>query len=127
MATVRLGLVMHGVTGRMGYNQHLVRSILAIRDAGGLALASGDRLMPDPILVGRDRARVEAIARRHGIERWGDDLDAALASFGDAPVGVAAHSSGATVALGAVEALIAAGLAGPLRATVAHRRPAVAS
>ncbi|HET9070025.1 MAG TPA: Gfo/Idh/MocA family oxidoreductase, partial [Amaricoccus sp.] len=80
MATQRLGLIMHGVTGRMGLNQHLVRSICAIRDAGGLALASGDRLMPDPILVGRDKAKLGEIARRHGIERWGDDLEAALAN-----------------------------------------------
>lgn len=80
MATHRLGLIMHGVTGRMGYNQHLVRSICAIRDQGGVMLASGDRLMPDPILVGRNREKVGAVARRHGIERWSDDLDAALAN-----------------------------------------------
>ena len=79
MATRRLGLIMHGITGRMGYNQHLVRSIVAIREEGGVALANGDRLMPDPILVGRNKTKVEEIARRHGIERWSDDLDAALA------------------------------------------------
>ena len=79
MATRRFGMIMHGVTGRMGYNQHLVRSIVAIR-AGGVELANGDRLMPDPILVGRNAAKVEEVARRHGIERWGDDLDAALAN-----------------------------------------------
>ena len=80
MATRRFGLIMHGVTGRMGYNQHLVRSIVAIRAEGGVELANGDRLMPDPILVGRNAAKVEEVARRHGIERWGDDLDAALAN-----------------------------------------------
>ena len=48
MATHRLGLIMHGITGRMGYNQHLVRSILAIRAQGGVALPNGDRVMPDP-------------------------------------------------------------------------------
>src|SRR5262249_25503052 len=52
LGTNRLGIIMHGVTGRMGYNQHLVRSILAIRDQGGVLLANGDRVMPDPILVG---------------------------------------------------------------------------
>ena len=54
MADRRLGLIMHGVTGRMGYNQHLVRSILAIRDQGGVVLSNGDRLVVDPIIVGRD-------------------------------------------------------------------------
>ena len=49
----RIGIIMHGVTGRMGTNQHLIRSVLAIRDQGGLLLSDGSRLMPDPILVGR--------------------------------------------------------------------------
>ena len=83
MATRRFGLIMHGVTGRMGYNQHLVRSIAAIRSQGGVALANGDRLMPDPILVGRNKAKIEPIARALGIERWSDDLDAALANPDD--------------------------------------------
>ena len=79
----RLGLIMHGVTGRMGLNQHLVRSIVAIRAAGGLRLSSGERVAIDPILVGRNGAKVEALARAHGIERWTDDLDAALADPDD--------------------------------------------
>ena len=54
MRQQRIGLIMHGVTGRMGTNQHLVRSILAIREQGGLALKDGSYLMPDPILVGRN-------------------------------------------------------------------------
>jgi predicted dehydrogenase len=83
MATRRLGLIMNGVTGRMGYNQHLVRSILAIRDAGGVALSNGDRVMPDPILVGRDSDKLEALARQHGVARWTTDLDAALADSKD--------------------------------------------
>ncbi|HEY4199135.1 MAG TPA: Gfo/Idh/MocA family oxidoreductase [Devosiaceae bacterium] len=78
MAEKRLGLIMHGVTGRMGYNQHLVRSILAIRDQGGVTLPSGDRLVIDPIIVGRDRDKISAIAQRHNIARWSTDLDAAL-------------------------------------------------
>ncbi|NYS26163.1 Gfo/Idh/MocA family oxidoreductase [Rhodobacteraceae bacterium 2376] len=83
MGEQRLGLIMHGVTGRMGYNQHLVRSIVAIRDQGGIMLANGDRLVPDPILVGRNADRVRAVAERHGIARWSDDLDAALANPDD--------------------------------------------
>src|SRR4029078_9594067 len=69
---------MHGVTGRMGTNQHLVRSILAIRKEGGVELPNGDRVMPDPILVGRNAEKVEALAREHGVERWTTDLDKAL-------------------------------------------------
>ena len=78
MATRRLGIIMHGVTGRMGLNQHLVRSILAIRDQGGVALANGDCVMPDPILVGRNADKIAALARRHGVARFTTDLDAAL-------------------------------------------------
>lgn len=83
MSVKRLGIIMHGVTGRMGTNQHLVRSILAIRAQGGVALANGDRVMPDPILVGRDAAKVGALARQHGLERWTTDLDAALKNKDD--------------------------------------------
>jgi predicted dehydrogenase len=83
MATRRLGLIMNGVTGRMGYNQHLVRSIVAIRQAGGVTLANGDRVMPDPILVGRNAAKLEAMARQHDIAHWTTDLDAALADPND--------------------------------------------
>ena len=72
MATHRLGIIMHGITGRMGYNQHLVRSILAIRDQGGVALPNGDRVMPDPILVGRNAEKIAEIAARHGIARTVD-------------------------------------------------------
>src|SRR2546426_10455917 len=84
MATERLGIIMHGVTGRMGYNQHLVRSICAIRDQGGVLLRNGDRVMPDPVLVGRNPDKVASIARKHGIERVATDLDAALAAPEDA-------------------------------------------
>src|SRR5439155_1160809 len=62
MAPQRIGVIMNGVTGRMGLNQHLVRSILAIRELGGVALPNGDRLVPDPILVGRNEAKRRAIA-----------------------------------------------------------------
>ena len=78
MAQQRLGIIMNGVTGRMGMNQHLIRSICAIRDQGGVALKNGDRVMPDPILVGRNADRVAKLAKAHGISRWTTDLDAAL-------------------------------------------------
>ncbi|HEY8576720.1 MAG TPA: Gfo/Idh/MocA family oxidoreductase [Devosia sp.] len=80
MADQRLGLIMHGVTGRMGYNQHLVRSILAIRDQGGVVLSNGDRLVVDPIIVGRDAEKIERLAKKHDIKRWSSDLDAALSN-----------------------------------------------
>jgi len=83
MSERRLGIIMHGVTGRMGRNQHLIRSILAIRKAGGVALADGSRVMPDPILVGRNEARIGALAREVGIQRWTTDLEAALANPDD--------------------------------------------
>ena len=79
MATKPIGIIMHGITGRMGYNQHLVRSILAIREQGGVLLANGDRLMPEPILVGRNAEKIEAIARKHGLSKTTTDLDSALA------------------------------------------------
>ena len=79
MAQQTLGIVMHGVTGRMGMNQHLVRSIVAIRQQGGVALANGDRVMPDPILIGRNAEKIAALARAHGITRHGTNLAAALA------------------------------------------------
>ena len=78
MKQQRIGIIMNGVTGRMGTNQHLVRSIVAIRKEGGVKLANGTRLVPDPILVGRNAAKVEALAKAHGIERWTTDLAKAL-------------------------------------------------
>ena len=83
METLRLGVIMNGVTGRMGTNQHLIRSICAIRAQGGVVLADGRRVMPDPILVGRDGAKLEALARANGVARWTTDLDAALANKDD--------------------------------------------
>jgi predicted dehydrogenase len=80
MTTKRLGIIMHGVTGRMGLNQHLIRSVLAIRNQGGVLMSNGDRVMPDPILIGRNAEKIEALARAHKVERWGSNLDAALAN-----------------------------------------------
>jgi predicted dehydrogenase len=71
-------IALNGVTGRMGYRQHLVRSLLAIREQGGLELADGSRLWPEPILVGRREHALREIAERHGLERWTTDVDAAL-------------------------------------------------
>lgn len=74
-----VGIVMNGVTGRMGYRQHLVRSILAIREQGGLTLSDGTVTWPEPILVGRSAAKLEALCQRHGLTRFTTDLESALA------------------------------------------------
>ncbi|MGH3260665.1 MAG: Gfo/Idh/MocA family protein, partial [Trebonia sp.] len=79
MSQTVIKVALNGVTGRMGYRQHLVRSILAIREQGGVALADGTRLLPEPVLVGRSAERLEPIARRHGIESWTTDLVSVLA------------------------------------------------
>jgi predicted dehydrogenase len=76
---VRVGVIMNGVTGRMGTNQHLVRSILAIREQGGVPLPDGRVVWPDPILVGRDEGKLRRLAAEHGIERWSTDLERCLA------------------------------------------------
>jgi len=83
MGVRRLGIIMNGVTGRMGTNQHLVRSIVAIRKEGGVVLANGDRVMPDPILVGRNEEKLGILAKAHGITRVTTNLDAALADKND--------------------------------------------
>jgi len=84
VAEKRLGIIMNGVTGRMGMNQHLTRSIVAIRAQGGVTLADGTRVMPDPILVGRSADKVRRLAEANGGLRWTTDLDAALAAKDDA-------------------------------------------
>jgi predicted dehydrogenase len=74
-----LGVIMNGVTGRMGTNQHLLRSIAAIREQGGVTNGAGERIWPEPILVGRRESRLRELAEATGVERWSTDLGAALA------------------------------------------------
>ncbi|MCJ7839868.1 Gfo/Idh/MocA family oxidoreductase [Lederbergia sp. NSJ-179] len=79
-----IGIIMNGVTGRMGTNQHLIRSIVAIREQGGVQLPNGDTIMPDPILVGRNEEKLKALAEKYAINRcWSTDLDACLANKED--------------------------------------------
>ena len=81
--SVRVGIIMNGVTGRMGRIQHLARSIAAIRDDGGVD--AGDIVIwPDPVLVGRDEGRLRQLAETYGIERCSTDLASCLADEGDA-------------------------------------------
>jgi len=74
----RVGIIMNGVTGRMGLNQHLRRSIHAIRQQGGVKLSDSETIMPDPLLVGRNAAKLEAIAQEFGGLPFSTDVDAAL-------------------------------------------------
>ncbi|MEU4379756.1 Gfo/Idh/MocA family protein [Micromonospora echinofusca] len=74
-----IGIIVNGVTGRMGYRQHLVRSLLAIREQGGVPLTDGTSIWPEPVLVGRNETRLREIAERHGLTDWTTDLSAALA------------------------------------------------
>jgi predicted dehydrogenase len=73
-----INVALNGVTGRMGYRQHLIRSVLSIREQGGVLLADGTAVYPEPILVGRSEERLRAIAERHGLDRWSTSLDEVL-------------------------------------------------
>lgn len=101
-----IGIIMNGVTGRMGMNQHLIRSIVAIRKEGGLLLPDGDRLMPNPILVGRNENKLRELAAQFGIERWTTNLKQALASKTDT---IYFDSQTTALRADAVRAAIAAG------------------
>ncbi|MCS5718707.1 Gfo/Idh/MocA family oxidoreductase [Herbiconiux sp. CPCC 205763] len=79
MSTTTLRIIMNGVTGRMGYRQHLVRSILAIRADGGILLPNGDRIQVEPILVGRNEEKLAELAALHGVAEYTTDLSEALA------------------------------------------------
>src|SRR5260370_32467204 len=74
-----VGIIMNGVTGRMGLNQHLRRSVHAIIEQGGVGISESEAIMPRPLLVGRNPAKLEAISREFGDLPWTTDLDSALA------------------------------------------------
>ena len=85
MATHKVGIILNGVTGRMGTNQHLKRSILAIMEEGGVPTDDGDRIMPDPILLGRNPEKLKKLCNETGLKKWATDLDAVLSDT-DYPV-----------------------------------------
>jgi predicted dehydrogenase len=80
MTTHTIGIIMNGVTGRMGLNQHLRRSIYAIMQQGGLKLSDTETIMPRPILMGRNPAKLEAISKEFGGIPWTTDIAKTLAS-----------------------------------------------
>ncbi|GAB4084582.1 Gfo/Idh/MocA family oxidoreductase [Myceligenerans cantabricum] len=77
--TRTLHIAMNGVTGRMGYRQHFLRSVLPIREQGGVTLADGSRVQVEPILVGRNADKLAELAKQHDVEHWTTDLDGAVA------------------------------------------------
>lgn len=105
--TVRIA--MNGVTGRMGYRQHLVRSILAIREQGGLDLGDGDVLWPEPVLVGRREHALREIAERHGLTEVSTDLGAVLAADGADSVDIYFDAQVTSARVPAIKQAIAAG------------------
>jgi len=105
MNAQRVGIIMNGVTGRMGTQQHLLRSICAIRDQGGVS-AAGFRVMPDPILVGRNGERLKALAARTKVGQWSTDVETVL---GDSKYSVYFDVQTTAQRHGSVRAAIAAG------------------
>lgn len=79
MTTHTIGVIMNGVTGRMGTNQHLVRSLLALCAQGGVQIGPGETIMPEPILIGRNEAKLKKLSETHGNLAWSTDLDTVLA------------------------------------------------
>src|SRR5205823_5864847 len=79
LITHRIGIILNGVTGRMGTNQHLMRSIMAIIGQGGIKLGANEVIVPDPILVGRNSAKLVQLASQAGCVAWTTNLDEVLA------------------------------------------------
>jgi predicted dehydrogenase len=101
-----VGIIMNGVTGRMGTNQHLLRSILAIIKQGGLEIGDSEVIMPDPILVGRNPAKLEELSQLSGVEKWTTDLENALS---DSAYPVYFDSQTTSMRVDSVQKAIAAG------------------
>ncbi|TLD72418.1 Gfo/Idh/MocA family oxidoreductase [Phragmitibacter flavus] len=106
--TQTIGIILNGVTGRMGTNQHLIRSILAIIEQGGVKVSNDLTIMPDPILTGRNPEKLAALAKRTGVSKWSTDLPATLA---DPQYSIFFDASGTLQRAGFVEQAAAAGKA----------------
>jgi predicted dehydrogenase len=127
-------VALNGVTGRMGYRQHLVRSLLSIREQGGVPLAGGGVVYPEPVLVGRSEPRLREIAERHGLQRWSASLDDVLGDpkvevyFDTQVTSARLHSLGRAIAAGKhvyTEKPVADSLDGALRLARAAREAGV--
>lgn len=106
MKTITVGIIMNGVTGRMGTNQHLLRSIVPIMKQGGVRVGTDTVIMPEPLLIGRNKDKLESGARSAGLTRWSTDLDAALS---DPALGVYFDAQGTQQRAPAIARAIAAG------------------
>ncbi len=104
----RIGIILNGVTGRMGTNQHLIRSIKAIMDQGGVRVNDELTLMPDPILTGRNEDKLRALAQRTGVAKFTTDLDSTLA---DPSYEIFFDASGTLQRAGFIEKAVKAGKA----------------
>ncbi len=71
----KVGIIMNGVTGRMGTNQHLMRSIVEIIKQGGVQVSPDEVIMPDPILVGRNMNKLEKLREMSGVQKITTNLD----------------------------------------------------
>ena len=80
LTTHRVGIIMNGVTGRMGTNQHLMRSIVEIIKQGGVRVSATEVIMPDPVLVGRNAVKLEKLSQQSGVEKFTTNLDEVLQS-----------------------------------------------
>src|SRR5678809_1558413 len=78
MTEHKIGIIMNGVTGRMGTNQHLLRSVAEIIKQGGGKISSGETIMPDPVLVGRDENKLQKICAVSGVKKMSTDLNKVL-------------------------------------------------
>src|SRR5689334_167308 len=118
MTTRTIGIIIEGATGRLGTTQHL-RSLIAMRNEGGLALTNGDRLVPQPVLLGRNSAKLAALAAANGGLKWSTDRD----SIGDPGIAIYFDASATGGRPDRVRAALAAGkhayVEKPLAATLA--------
>jgi len=78
MTIHKVGIIMNGVTGRMGTNQHLMRSIVEIIKQGGVKISDSEFILPEPVLVGRNEIKLKQLSEMSGVEKWTTDLDSVL-------------------------------------------------
>jgi len=75
----KIGIIMNGVTGRMGTNQHLIRSLSAIINEGGIKVNEHDIILPELVLVGRNENKLKKLSERVNVKKWTTNLEGVLA------------------------------------------------